>query len=1076
MPIINIAVKNKIASGDDTVIVCGNSDYVVRFAFDEEWQDFATKTMVVKYGNEYQEVVFAGCEAQLPEIKRQLSISIGVYAGDIHTTTAARFACLCSIRCGADTHAEPAEDVYNQIVALIEAGAVKGDTGNGIKYIAFTRVGENGENIYTVEMTDGTIYEVAAPKGDKGDKGDTYELTEQDKRDIAKLAETDDKVDVLWELNRGVTYDVVSDNTDGYIKTVPAGGKYAAVECIGGKTVTWNQLAEYKTTQTTNGVAIVNHGSYISLSGTALETPYHGQFEITSEPIRMLRDGTAYLINFSGNGEHKIGVVGYGNASATPFIFSQTGQEPWTNGGLYLSLSAGDTLDIEHLQFAVVDLTKLFNSGNEPTTVDDERIAWVKRYAEAHPEYNVGEFVNADVESVKYNNAVVGVIPAAVRNLTGYGWAIGKLYNSVEKTATGWQYVQKVGGVDLGDLDWTYNNSGSAQPTFVTQGIAGIVKKPQNNSYAIPCKTSVGYRNTTASNLTYGNKPDQSCAVYNSGGVAIADSTYTDAVTFKSAMTGVMLYFELAEPIVTDITDLMADFPDSFPVEADHTILLENGGQLSVPNTIKYLTKTTVETVINQKTAECVAATEKCKMVTESVLTKFSTFADVQRITRLGYHNDLIPVGDQFVVNRVKEMAISVGTSTGITSATVNPQTFIEKVGDVCNGQCKLTYDGDVWHNADNSVVVLSDYGVTVVGTPVAGDYIVITATADALTFDVLDHDKHTPADTGLTHSLALGMHDIAVCDKIPFSVPQLMYWSKHGLPAGTYKLTLDHAAYNGQTYYDGTYMFTLEKAIPADGGFRHTSPIGDWRSSWTQAGVIGNYITTYGARPHRDVIESGVTFLAYDGETDCTDLGTFTANSRDFYTEDDTVNDGKRNYTERQARGSNRWRDSVYRQYLNSTAPAGTTGNGVSNWWTPQNVFDMPPEGADIAGFLYGLDPSFVATLSKVQVITRLCSYDRVDGATQDITYDKVWLQSVTEVFGKANWDVNEGVYLAYWAGTTDADHIKYYNGTARHWWLRSPYPSISCSAQTVTPSDGKLNSSRTTGTIGIVPACCIV
>lgn len=34
---INIKVKDKIAVGDETLIVCGNSDYTVNFELDAEW-------------------------------------------------------------------------------------------------------------------------------------------------------------------------------------------------------------------------------------------------------------------------------------------------------------------------------------------------------------------------------------------------------------------------------------------------------------------------------------------------------------------------------------------------------------------------------------------------------------------------------------------------------------------------------------------------------------------------------------------------------------------------------------------------------------------------------------------------------------------------------------------------------------------------------------------------------------------------------------------------------------------------------------------------------------------------------
>lgn len=37
---INIKVKDKIAVGDETLIVCGNSDYTVNFELDAEWAEY----------------------------------------------------------------------------------------------------------------------------------------------------------------------------------------------------------------------------------------------------------------------------------------------------------------------------------------------------------------------------------------------------------------------------------------------------------------------------------------------------------------------------------------------------------------------------------------------------------------------------------------------------------------------------------------------------------------------------------------------------------------------------------------------------------------------------------------------------------------------------------------------------------------------------------------------------------------------------------------------------------------------------------------------------------------------------
>lgn len=348
---------------------------------------------------------------------------------------------------------------------------------------------------------------------------------------------------------------------------------------------------------------------------------------------------------------------------------------------------------------------------------------------------------------------------------------------------------------------------------------------------------------------------------------------------------------------------------------------------------------------------------------------------------------------------------------------------------------------------------------------------------SESLTFDILDYNKHKPKNKYFSHSLVLGLHNILTYGTIPFCAPQLMYYTEGGLPAGNYKFTLDHATNNGGTQYDGTYMFTLTHPIPADGGLRHTHPIGAWKTVYNQSDVIGNYITTYGARPQRTEVEKDVEVKIWDGTTVCTNLGTFTGYNLKYHTENDDINGGKRNFTVRQAYGSNRWRDSVHRQYLNSDAPAVDSSDAttVSNWWTPQTVFDRVPDGAQLAGFLNGLDPDFVSALDTVEVITSLCDCDRIDGATYDVTYDKVWLQSMTEVFGGTNNNIAEGGQLAYWVGTTDVERIKYDGTTPRFWQLRTPSPTGGSTLRGV-DTPGVLNTTNASSKAGIVPACCII
>ena len=121
MPNLNIEVKNKIAIGDNTKIVCDNSDYIVNFNLDQEWDNFSTKTMRVRYSNnEYTDYVFNGTSCKLPVITDKSAIEIGLYAGNLHTTSGVAYECIGSILGGAGTQVEPAQNIYNQIIQLLD--------------------------------------------------------------------------------------------------------------------------------------------------------------------------------------------------------------------------------------------------------------------------------------------------------------------------------------------------------------------------------------------------------------------------------------------------------------------------------------------------------------------------------------------------------------------------------------------------------------------------------------------------------------------------------------------------------------------------------------------------------------------------------------------------------------------------------------------------------------------------------------------------------------------------------------------------------------------------------------------
>ena len=103
---LNITVAGKIAEfcKRDGGIVCGNSDYQITFAFDNEWDDYEWKTARFIWNGGYVEVDFTGNTCIVPIINNTAEIYVGVYVKTdigvlLATTTAAIIPCYRSILC-----------------------------------------------------------------------------------------------------------------------------------------------------------------------------------------------------------------------------------------------------------------------------------------------------------------------------------------------------------------------------------------------------------------------------------------------------------------------------------------------------------------------------------------------------------------------------------------------------------------------------------------------------------------------------------------------------------------------------------------------------------------------------------------------------------------------------------------------------------------------------------------------------------------------------------------------------------------------------------------------------------------
>ena len=129
---IKILIKDKVATVEGApCIVCGNSDYNVVFTFDEAWDAYDVKTARFVYtskgAQQYMDVVFEGNSCAVPILSGVSEVFVGVYAGNLTTTTPARIYCKQSILCGDPVHTDPPADVYSQLLTLLMEG--KGRAG-----------------------------------------------------------------------------------------------------------------------------------------------------------------------------------------------------------------------------------------------------------------------------------------------------------------------------------------------------------------------------------------------------------------------------------------------------------------------------------------------------------------------------------------------------------------------------------------------------------------------------------------------------------------------------------------------------------------------------------------------------------------------------------------------------------------------------------------------------------------------------------------------------------------------------------------------------------------------------------
>lgn len=207
-----------------------------------------------------------------------------------------------------------------------------------------------------------------------------------------------------------------------------------------------------------------------------------------------------------------------------------------------------------------IDLTAIFGEGNEPSTPEAFE-AWLDEHFGQHEyfDYNEGSLVSFNGTAIK-SEGTEDVPFTSTRNfgdvLQKYfpdGMKrIGDVYDEITPT----HVIRRIGAVDLGTLtpaltNWRGNSTGVGWLYARNVIAAKFPKKDSELGAAITAKYNTttyleSYNRGFGLSLCPSSQSSYSIAIFQS------DTSLTSLSKIKSAMQGIILYYELAEPIITE--------------------------------------------------------------------------------------------------------------------------------------------------------------------------------------------------------------------------------------------------------------------------------------------------------------------------------------------------------------------------------------------------------------------------------------------------------------------------------------------------------------------------------------------
>ena len=404
------------------------------------------------------------------------------------------------------------------------------------------------------------------------------------------------RVNALYSIGNGITHQFETDSETAYTKTIPTGAKLMSVKSVSGRSIVFNQIFQPRKEANNGATVTADSDGTITINGTTTAS-YINFRDVTPEQNKVGKYAFKLLI-LNNPDNIEIGFGFLNRSKSTPRITSGSSAVIYNQTQYEISLgkstgisgfAVGTVFNDVKIKIQIFDLTLMFGSGNEPTTVEEFEAMFPATY---YP-YNAGEIVSAGVTEVAVGDTAFP-IPEAIKALPGYGWSAGTARNYVDYENK--RYVQCVNSVDLGTLTWTAGGGISSQTVFIASSRKICGQKLSYNS-AIASNILCSKYLAKSQNEVWSDAAPVGIATNATidGYVYVNDTAYTDATAFKQAMQGVMLYYELETPIVTDISDLLTDdFLRNLTVEAGGSITFKNGNDsylIPVPNEEEYIVK-----------------------------------------------------------------------------------------------------------------------------------------------------------------------------------------------------------------------------------------------------------------------------------------------------------------------------------------------------------------------------------------------------------------------------------------------------------------------------------------------------